>query len=49
LIDPRFIEGDTFQTIIPSALQVTAQADKEFEKLLEFFTTPRSRAEMQEF
>ena len=26
LIDPRFIEGDTIHTIIPSASQVTAQA-----------------------
>jgi len=56
-----YIEGDTFQTIIPLAPQATAhataqataqaaaQADKEIERLLEFCTTPRSRGEMQEF
>ena len=49
LIDPRFIEGDIFHTIIPSSSQVTVQADKEIEKLLECCTTPRTRGEMQEF
>ena len=44
-----YIERDAFQTIIPLASRVTAQADKEIEKLLEFCTPPRSRGEMQEF
>ena len=48
-VEPTFIEGDVFKTIIPLAMQATMQADEETKKLLEFCETPRTRNKMQEF
>ena len=59
MVDPTFIEGDVFKTIIPLTEQVTEQAeqaieqaeqaDEDIKKLLEFCKVPRTRSEMQEF
>ena len=52
-VEPTFIEGDIFKTIIPLTSQVTMQAnmqaDEEVKDLLEFCVIPRTRSEMQEF
>ncbi len=52
-VNPEFIEGDVFKTIIPLTIQGTNQdtnQDNEAIKgLLEFCRTPRTREEMQQF
>ena len=52
-VEPTFIEGDIFKTIIPLTTQVTVQAttqaDEEVKGLLGFCAIPRGRSEMQEF
>jgi ATP-dependent DNA helicase RecG len=56
-VEPTFIEGDIFKTIIPLSSQVspqatpqaTPQADEELKGLLEFCVVPKTRSEMQEF
>lgn len=56
-VEPTFIEGDVFKTIIPLdskgaeqvTEQVTEQVNDEINRLLEFCKVPRARNEMQEF
>jgi ATP-dependent DNA helicase RecG len=52
-VEPAFIEGDVFKTIIPLTVQDTNQDtnqdNEEIKDLLEFCRTPRTRKEMQEF